>query len=205
MPSRANPMATQTRRGGNGKFRRTADTRQRDHRAAELHGQGWAYQRIADELGFASKGHAHNAVMRAFAEIPTEGSADAKALDLYRIDRLIEWNWATMLRPHVAVSNGRVVGKVVGVERDEDGAVVYGPDDKPVLIYEDVLDDGPGQASAREIRALVETRAKIIGYLAPARSRIEVITEDVFDREIADVARQVAENDARQAADTGTA
>ena len=79
-------MTAKTPRGGNGRFTRAADSRKRDHRAAELHGQGWSYQRIADELGFSSKGHAHNAVMRAFADLPTEGTEEAKRLDLERID-----------------------------------------------------------------------------------------------------------------------
>jgi hypothetical protein len=189
-------MTTGTRvRGGNGKFTRTAATIKRDHKAAELRGQGYSFQRIADELGFASKGKAHEAVMRAYAEIPSEATEQAKALDLERIDRLIEKAWEIMLRDHVTVSQGRVVGKVIGVERDADGSVVLGHDDKPVLIYEDILDDGPAIAAIREIRALVERRAKIIGYDAPSRSRIEVVPEDAVDAEIARLAAQLGEND----------
>jgi hypothetical protein len=193
--NRTNPMTTRTR-GGNGQFTRTAASRRRDHEAAEYRGQGWSFQRIADELGFASKGHAHEAVMRAYAEIPSEASEHAKALDLERIDRLIEKAWEIMLRDHVTVSQGRVVGKVTGVERDGNGDPLFDGDGKPVLIYEDILDDGPALAAIREIRGLLERRAKIIGYEAPARSRIEVITEDVVDAELAALARQVAQNDA---------
>lgn len=202
MPGRANPMATKTR-GGNGRYIRAADSRKRDHRAAELRGQGWSYQRIADELGFASKGHACNAVMRAYAEIPSEASEHAKALDLERIDRLIEKAWEIMLRDHVTVSQGRVVGKVVGVERDENGAVVTDGEGKPVLIYEDILDDGPALAAIREIRGLLERRAKITGYDAPVRARVEVITEDVFDVNLAELEAQVAANDAAAARAAG--
>lgn len=198
-------MTARTGRGGNGKFTRTAESRKRDHKAAELRGQGWSYDRIAAELKMASRGHAHDAVMRAYADIPSEGSEQAKRLDLERIDRLIEHAWQIMLRDHVTVSQGRVVGKVTGVERDGNGEPLYDGDGKPVLIYEDILDDGPALAAIREIRGLLERRAKIIGYEAPARSRVEVITEDVVDAELADLARQVAENDARAAADTGTA
>lgn len=198
MPGRANPMATKTR-GGNGRYIRAADSRKRDHRAAELRGQGWSYQRIADELGFASKGHACNAVMRAYAEIPSEASEHAKALDLERIDRLIEQAWAVMLRDHVTVSHGRVVGKQVGWQRDDDGQILRDGEGAPVPAYEDILDDGPALAAIREIRALLERRAKIIGYEAPARSRVEVITEDVFDVELASLEAQVAANDAAAA------
>lgn len=197
-------MATGTRaRGGNGKFTRTAASIKRDHRAAELRGQGWSYARIAAELGFAHKGKAHEAVTRAFADIPTEESAGAKVLDLERIDRLIEWNWAVMLREHVAHSNGKVVGRLVGVERNPDGTAVLDSGGAAIPVYEDILDDGPGQASAKEIRALIERRAKVFGYDAPTRSRIEVVTEEDLDAELAGVlaanARMEAEQ--REAAD----
>jgi hypothetical protein len=193
-PRRTNPMAARTR-GGNGKFTRTAESRRRDHKAAGLRGQGWSYDRIAAELGFASKGHAHDAVMRAFAEIPSEESEHAKRLDLERTDRLIEHAWAIMLRDHVTVSQGRVVGKVVGVERDEGGAPLFDGDGKPVLIYEDILDDGPALAAIREIRGLLERRAKIIGYEAPARSRVEVVTSDMIEQEIARLEAEVGKLD----------
>jgi hypothetical protein len=194
MPRQTNPMTTRTR-GGNGRYTRTAAAIKRDHEAAEFRGRGYSFQRIADELGFASKGHAHEAVMRAYAEIPSEASEQAKALDLERIDRLIEKAWEIMLRDHVTVSQGRVVGKVIGVERDEAGAPLFGGDGKPVLIYEDILDDGPALAAIREIRGLLERRAKIIGYEAPARSRIEVITEDVIDAECAQLVQEIAQRE----------
>jgi hypothetical protein len=183
-------MTTGTR-AGNGRFTRTAATIKRDHKAAELRGQGYSFQRIADELGFASKGKAHEAVMRAYADIPSEATEQAKRLDLERIDRLIEHAWAIMLRDHVTVSQGRVVGKVIGVERDEHGAVVTDGDGKPVLIYEDILDDGPALAAIREIRGLLERRAKIIGYEAPARSRVEVVTSDMIEAEITRLEEEV--------------
>jgi len=188
-------MATQTR-NGKGRFIRAADSRKRDHRAAELRTQGWSLQRIADELGFASRGHAHNAVMRAYADIPSEASEHAKQLDLERIDRLIEKAWEIMLRDHLTVSQGRVVGKQTGWQRDDDGAILRDGEGNPVPQYEDVLDDGPALAAIREIRSLLDRRAKIMGYDAPARSRIEVITEDVLDAALADLEAQVAANDA---------
>lgn len=178
-------MATGTRgRGGDGKFTRTAESRRRDHRAAELHGQGWSYARIAAELGFAHKGKAHEAVQRAFDDIPKEGTEEARRLDLERIDRLIEWNWTVMLTPHLAHSNGKVIRRFAGIERDEDGIERLDLDGKPIPIFEDVYDDAPGQASAREIRALLERRAKIFGYEAPARTRLEVVPEEAVDAEI---------------------
>lgn len=197
-------MTARTAKGADGKFTRTAASRRRDHRASELRGQGWGFQRIAAELGFASRGHAHDAVMRAYAEIPSEESGHAKHLDLERLDRLIEKAWEIMLRDHVTVSQGRVVGRQVGWQRDDDGEILRDGEGAPIPLYEDILDDGPALAAIREIRGLLERRAKIVGYEAPARSRVEVITDDVIDAECADLVRQIAANDAR-AADTGTA
>lgn len=194
MPRQANPMATRTR-GGNGRFIRAAESRRRDHKAAELRGQGYSFQRIADELGFASKGHAHEAVMRAYAEIPSEETEQAKRLDLERIDRLIEHAWAIMLRDHVTVSQGRVVGKRIGWERDDDGSIIRDGEGNPVGLYEDVLDDGPALAAIRELRGLLERRAKIIGYEAPARARVEVVTSDMIEAEIARLEAEVGRLD----------
>ena len=53
-----------------GRFSRTEDAAQRDAEAAALRREGWTYQRIADELGFASKGNAHDAVQRASLDGP---------------------------------------------------------------------------------------------------------------------------------------
>jgi len=181
-------------RGGNGRFTRTAASIRRDHEAAELRGQGLSYAAIAARLKFSHKGKAHEAVMRAFADIPSEESAQAKKLDLERIDRLIEWNWATMLREHVTVSHGKVVGRQAGWQRDDDGQIMYDGDGAPIPLYEDVPDDGPGQASAREIRMLLERRAKMFGYDAPVRHEVRTIGE--IDARLLELADEVAGVDA---------
>lgn len=183
-------------RDGNGRFIRTLDGRRRDHEAAVLRAKGRTFQQIADELGYAHRGKAEEGVQRAYAEIPSEGSADAKALDLYRIDMLIAWHWDLIERPHVAVSHGKIMTRQVGVERDDDGIERLDMDGKPIPVHEDILDDGPAQASARELRALLKRRAEAIGYDAPARSRVEVITHDAFSAALADMEAKVAANDA---------
>jgi hypothetical protein len=196
-------MTTGTRgRGGDGKFTRTAASARRDHKAAELHGQGWSYARIAAELGYASKGKAHEAVMRAFTEIPTEEASHARQLDLDRLDRLIEQAWKVMLTPHLTVNNGKVIRHFVGIERDEDGIERLDLDGKPIPVFEDVMDDGPVLAAVNTIKGLLERRARIFGYDAPAKSRVEVITADMIESQIADLESQLARNDP---ADTGPA
>lgn len=192
-------------RGGNGRFTRTTNSVRRDAEAASLRARGYSFQRIADELGFASKGKAHDAVTRAYADIPGEDVKQARQLDLDRIDRLIEQAWDIMLRPHVAVSQGRVVGKQVGWQRDpETNEILRDSENAPIPLYEDVMDDGPATAAIREIRALLERRAKMIGYDAPSQSRIEVITDDMVSAEIARLTAEFGEANAG-AARTGVA
>lgn len=189
-------MTARTPRGGDGKFTRAADTRQRDYRAAELHGQGWSYQRIADELGLASKGHAHDAVQRAFADMPTEGADEAKRLDLERLDRLIEQAWEIMLTPHVAVSQGKVVRKFAGFELRSDGTEALDADGKKIPLFVDVLDDAPRDRAINTIKGLLERRARIFGYDAPSKSRVEVVTSDMVEDQIRELEKQLAVNDA---------
>lgn len=177
-------MAERTSRDGKGRFARNLKTAVRDTRAAEFKAQGWSLDRIAGELGYASRGHVHDAIDRAFKAIPSEGTERAKQLDLERIDRLIEKAWEIMLRDHVTVSQGRIVGKQTGWQRDDKGEILRDGEGAPIPLYEDVLDDGPALTAIREIRGLLERRAKIIGYDAPAKSRIEVITADMIEAEI---------------------
>jgi hypothetical protein len=186
-------MAGGTPRAGDGKFIRNIKTAQRDADAAALRAKGWTFQRIANELGYASKGKAHEAVQRAFAEVPYEHLEDARRLDLERIDRLVDEAWQVMERQHVAVSNGHVVRRRVGDETDEFGEKVLDADGKPLGVYEDVLDDGPLLAAIDRIAKLLERRAKIVGYEAPVRSRVEVITEDAIDAEIARLEEKLGE------------
>jgi hypothetical protein len=190
-------------RDGTGRFTRTAATARRDADAAALRAKGRTFDAIAREMRFSSRAKAYEAVMRAYADIPYEGAEEARRLDLERIDRLIEQAWAVMEREHLTVSQGRVVGKRTGWEKDEvTGEVLRDADGAAIGQYEDIPDDGPALAAIRELRGLLERRARIIGYDAPAKSRIEVITEEAVDAELAAVARQVAENNARTA-DTG--
>lgn len=184
-------------RDGNGKFTRTPASARRDAEAAGLRARGYSFQRIADELGFASKGKAHEAVTRAYADIPSEDVAEAKRLDLERINRLIEQAWDIMLRPHVAVSQGRVVGKQVGWQRDpETNEVLRDGDGAPIPLYEDVMDDGPSDKAINTINRLLERRARMIGYDAPVQSRVEVITDDVVNAEIAKLTAEFGTADA---------
>jgi hypothetical protein len=192
-------MATRTR-DGNGRYIRTVKTVKRDFDAAELRAAGKRLEEIAAMLGFASRGHAHDAVTRALRDTPYDGAEDDKLLDLMRIDRLIEQAWDVMHRPHVTVSHGKIITRQVGVELGEDGIEKLDMDLKPIPVYEDVIDDAPVLAAIREIRALVKRRAEVIGYDAPLRTRIEVITEDAVDAECERLLAEIAEREKSEAA-----
>jgi hypothetical protein len=182
-------------RNGNGRFTRTVDNAKRDADAATLRAKGRTFDQIAAEMSYASRGKAYEAVMRAYADIPYEQVEEARRLDLERLDRLIEQAWAVMEREHVTVSQGRVVGKQTGWKRDPDtGETLRDSEGQPIPEYTDILDDGPLLAAIREIRGLLERRAKIIGYEAPARH--EVLTIDAIDAEIRDLKKQLAESPA---------
>jgi hypothetical protein len=187
-------------RGGDGKFRRTIDSAVRDMRAAELHGQGWTYEHIAAELGFAGRGKAAEAVQRAYEMIVTPGAEQAKRTDFERLDRLIEKNWAALEREHVAVSNGKVVRRFLGVERDADGIERLDADGKVIPVFETVLDDGPIAVHTVTILRLIERRARMYGYDEPLRSRVEVVTADMVEDAITRLESDLAANDP---ADTG--
>ena len=193
-------MTVRTNRGGNGRFTRSIKTTERDYQAAALRARGRTLQAIAAELGYASRGHVVDGVHRAFASLPKDGVEDAKCLDLERLDRLIEQAWDVMEREHVAYSNGRVVRRFIGVERDEDGIERLDADGKEIPVFEDVLDDGPILASVREIRGLIAQRGKIEGYEAPSRSRVEIITPEMVEAAITRLEAELALNDP---ADTG--
>lgn len=183
-------------RDGKGRFSRTVDTARRDAEAASLRAKGRTYDAIAAELRFSGRAKAYEAVQRAYADIPYEGVAEARRLDLERIDRLIEHAWAVLERDHLTVSQGKVVRHFAGIERDEDGIERLDMDGKPIPVFEDVLDDGPTLAAIRELRGLLERRARMTGYDAPARTRVEVIGADTVEAHIAALEAELAANDA---------
>jgi len=193
---RANAMTKRTNRGGNGRFVSSIESAARDFEAAGMRVTGRSLQQIADELGYASRGHAHDGIMRAFAALPTDEAADARRLDLERIDRLIAKAWDVMERAHVAYSNGQVVRRRTGeYETDDEGFERLDDKGNRIPLYEEVLDDGPLLAAIDRIERLISRREHIIGYAAPARSRIEVVTPETIEAHIAALEAELARND----------
>jgi hypothetical protein len=167
---------------GTGKFIRTPASIKRDADAAALRGKGWTFQRIANELGYASKGKAYEGVQRALAEIPREAVEELRQMELERLDRLYQAAAEVLEREHLAISHGKVVRRRVDVQRDEDGIEILDGEGNPIPLYQDVMDDGPVLQAIDRMLKIQERRAKLLGLDAPAK--LEVFTIDAIDAEI---------------------
>jgi hypothetical protein len=165
--------------------RRSLATMEKDARAADLFRRGLTYQQIATEIGWASKKSAFEAVRRAARDAATDplAGAEAHAIILERLQdyRRLVWRVATA-KHYVTTQSGRVV--------------LY--DGRPLV------DDAPVLHAVDRLLRCDQEEARLRDLYPATKSRVEVITEDVVDAELADIARQIAENDAR-AAYTGTA
>lgn len=71
-----------------GQERSSARARARAICSVQLALQGWSYQAIADELGYANRGTVHRIVRNTLAEHEVESIEVLLALELARLDRL---------------------------------------------------------------------------------------------------------------------
>ncbi|MFJ8855110.1 hypothetical protein [Streptomyces sp. NPDC102437] len=139
-------------RGGDNRFIRSPETAERDAAATRLRTQGRTFQQIADELGYPSKGAAHDAVNRALHAIVAPDAEALRAREAARLDGLYEEALAVLDRTHYAHSGGRLI---------------LDPDEQPVI------DDGPKIAALRELRSLRESYRKLFGLDAPSRVSVD--------------------------------
>ncbi|MEU3220028.1 hypothetical protein [Streptomyces sp. NPDC006971] len=131
---------------------RRPETAERDAAAARLRTQGLTFREIADELGFASKSAAHDAVGRALRAIVAPAAEALRDREAERLDGLYEEALAVLERTHYAHSGGRLI---------------LDQDDQPLV------DDGPKLAALRELRSLRESYRKLFGLDAPARVSVD--------------------------------
>src|SRR5579859_4395978 len=162
--------------GNRGGRRRTLAQMDKDAEALALFCQGKTYREISGDLGWKNPTSAFNAVKRAIADRQKDAFAGAEdfALAVARIQRTIAYHEQVMATRHYAVST---TGKVV--TDPETGLPM--------------LDPGPGQRSAAELRHLYAELAKLQGTYAPTKARQTIIPEDVVDQEIAQLAKEIAE------------
>lgn len=158
--------------------RRSMAVMEKDHQAADLYRRGFSYRQIARELDWKSPQSALDAVRRAARDAVQDPLAAEEALALM-LERLQDYRRMA----HKAANTPTYVTTTTGV-------IVRHPEtDEPLIDVTPVL-----QAVDRLMKT-EEHEARLRGLYAPAKSRIEVITEDVIDREIAALKEQLAVND----------
>jgi len=157
--------------------RRTAESMEKDAKAASLYRRGLTYRQIAAELDWASPAAAFEAVRRAVRDAARDdlGGPAALALMLERLNDYRRVAWRIASTKHFLTTQS---------------GVVLHPETRAPL-----LDDAPVLAALdRLIRTDVE-EIKLRGLYAPVKSRVEVITEDMVDGEIARLLTEVSAND----------
>lgn len=142
---------------------------ERDARAVELRRRHLTYQQIADELGFASKSSAYDAVRRGLADSVMETNDEVRQQELERLDDLARRALIVMTTKHYKV-NGK--------------EVVQHPQTREPLI-----DDAPVLRAVETLLKVMERRARLLGLDAP--QQVEMITMGSIESEIARLAAEI--------------
>jgi transcriptional regulator with XRE-family HTH domain len=156
-------------RDGNGRFERTAETAARDAEAARLRSRGLTYRQIAEQLGMAGPGKAHEAVKRVLAETVGEAAEDLRLVELERLDQMYQATLKVLEAEHYAVSHGKVIYL--------DGS------------SEPLTDNGPVLQAVDRLLKIQERRAKLLGLDAPTKANVTV--SDAMTEEISRLAAQL--------------
>lgn len=126
--------------GPNGDFIATVETAERDAEAARLRSRGLSYRAIAAQQG-VDVHTAHDRVHRALAAIRAEGAAEARTLELERLDLAQAAVMQALEAKHFTVNQGRVI--------------YLGEDPMP--------DYGPVLAAVDRLVKISESRRKLLG------------------------------------------
>lgn len=150
-----------TNRGGNGRYTRSSRTAARDADACRLRSQGLDYQEIADQLHYASKSSAYEAVQRALKATVQEPADELRHLELLRLDELARRARTVLESTHYVVDKGTVV----------------------IWNGEPLVDDGPVLAAVDRLLKVQERRAKLLGLDSPQRVSIDAqqLGDDIKD------------------------
>lgn len=145
-------MERHNHRDGNNQFTPSLESAERAAEAARLYLQYRNYQRVADEMGYATKGAAWRAVQRARLSVMQEPALELIRTEAAELDELYTTALEILERQHPTVSHGRIV-------KDDDGAPLP--------------DDGPRLAALRELRAIRESYRKLLGVDAPSKVSVD--------------------------------
>lgn len=157
-----------------------AATAKRRADAVDMRLGGATYNEIADRLGYASKAAAYVDITRALEASVAEQRRSVEAYrqeELQSLDVLLAEAWTVLRREHVTVSHGKII-------KDETG--------------EKLVDDGPVLQAIDRILKIRERRAKLLGLDAPMK--VQAITIDAIDAEIAKLTAELEGDEAGEAA-----
>lgn len=163
-------------RSTDGRFVKSVETAKRDAEAAQLRADGKTYDQIAAELGFSDRSLARRSVERALAAIVQEPADELRRLELLRLDAMWVEAVKVMTTEHITVSQGRVV--------ERDGVPIK--------------DDAPTLAAIDRLLKIMERRAKLVGL--DSATKVEVLSVDLIDREIAKLTAELGRTQADEAA-----
>lgn len=181
-------MARSSNKGGR---RRTLEQMDKDARALALYCQGMNYTEIAREIGWKTRAVALQAVRRAIADRQKDafGQADEFTAAVTRIQAGIRRCQEIIDTPHFLATPGGKIATVWDVELEQDVPV---------------LDDGPKQRAITEMRHLNDQLITLMDLKPASKQRVEVVTQDVVNDEIARLAKEVGElANARETAGSG--
>lgn len=160
-------------RTSQGRFTVRAGTAERDAKACRMRVAGLTYDQIAGELGFRDRSGARRAVKRALAATAREPAGELIALELERLDHLTRQLQRALVDISYAVTAG--------------GKIVCHPATGELL-----RDYGPVIAAARELRQVSESRRKLLGLDAPAKTRIEIFDDQGAEETLSKLEAQLA-------------
>lgn len=156
--------------------RRTAEAMEKDARAYDLFRRGLSYRQIAAETGWKSPKSAFEAVRRAARDNAADPLEQADARQAV-YDRLQDYRRAAqrvLTAKHYVVSQG--------------GKLVYGPgpDGQPLL------DGDPILRALNTLVKIEQEESRLRDLYPPARSRIEVVDDDVARALADETEREIA-------------
>lgn len=159
--------------------RRSAEQMQRDQRAYDLFRRGLSYRQIATEVGYKTPSAAHTAVRRAARDNATDplDAAEQRQAFLDRFQDYRRTAQRVLTTRHYATSHA---GHLIPLP----GGAGHLTDDTPVLHALDRL------------LKIDDMELRLRGLYPPARARVEVVTEDMLDAEIARLATEIGEREA---------
>ena len=166
--------------GNRGGRRRTLEQIDKDAKALALHCQGKSNDEIAAALGWKNRSTAFNAVKRAIADRQKDKleQIDHFTLAVERIQRGIAACQQIIDTPHYLAAPGGKIATIWDAEKQCDVPV---------------LDSGPKQRALTEQRHLNDQLILLMDLKPATKSRVEVVTEDVVDREIKKLADELAQ------------